>query len=248
MLVRDQLHYRRDAFETGLRRLGYKIAGANEVSRGGHGDALVTWNRYGANHRAATELASRGGIVLVTENNYLGDDLPGEKQYALSRDHHNGAGWWIEDGPERWDRLGIELKPWRKDGGETVVLPQRGIGEPGVAMPLAWAREAKRYGRVRPHVHGKANARPLADDLRKASAVVTWGSGAAIRALVWGIPVFHAMPRWISAQAARHVGLMDQGRMCDDAARLAMFRRLAWAMAPLSEIESGEAIDRLRGA
>lgn len=70
---------------------------------------------------------------------------------------------------------------------------------------------------------------PLEDDLAKASKVVTWGSGAAIKALMVGIRVESHMPNWIGEQDNT-----DEGR-------LAMFRRLAWANWRLSEIESGQA-------
>jgi hypothetical protein len=65
--------------------------------------------------------------------------------------------------------------------------------------------------------------------LAKASKVVTWGSGAAIKALMMGIRVESHMPNWIGEQDNT-----DEGR-------LAMFRRLAWANWRLSEIESGQA-------
>ena len=74
---------------------------------------------------------------------------------------------------------------------------------------------------------------PLEDDLAKASKVVTWGSGAGIKALMLGIRVESHMPNWIGEQDNT-----DKGR-------LAMFRRLAWANWRLSEIESGQAFQWL---
>lgn len=52
-------------------------------------------------------------------------------------------------------------------------------------------------------------------------------SGAALQALLWGIPVASEMPDWIGAQDNT------------DAGRLAMFRRLAWAQWTLEEISDG---------
>jgi hypothetical protein len=63
--------------------------------------------------------------------------------------------------------------------------------------------------------------------------VITWGSGAAVRALLRGIPVESHMPNWIAAQDNT------------DAGRLAMFRRLAWANWRLSEIADGVPFRRL---
>lgn len=63
--------------------------------------------------------------------------------------------------------------------------------------------------------------------------MVTWGSGAAVKALMWGIKVESHYPEWIGQQDNT-----DEGR-------LAMFRRLAWAQWELSEIASGEAFEWL---
>jgi hypothetical protein len=63
--------------------------------------------------------------------------------------------------------------------------------------------------------------------------VVTWGSGAAIKALQWGIPVVSEMPDWIGEQDNT------------DAGRLEMFRRLAWAQWTMEEIAHGEPFARL---
>lgn len=243
LALREDAHYRRDAFVAGLQRCGFTVkrglpAGPNR------GDILVLWNRYGQAHRVAAEFERQGRPVVVAENGYLGDGLPQSKLYALALHHHNGAGTWFCGGPERWAALGVELQPWR-DQGETVVLAQRGIGPPGVAMPSRWPTQVKTLGRVRMHPGVRSSAPPLEQDLRRAGRVITWGSGAAIRALVLGIPVFHALRCWIGAGAARPLEQMAAGPVRDDAARLRMFERLAWAQSSLAEIESGEAFTRL---
>ena len=94
-------------------------------------------------------------------------------------------------------------------------------------MPLDWV--PKGCTRIRKHP-GARPCKPLEDDLAQASKVVTWGSGAAIKALMWGIRVESHMPNWIGEQDNT-----DDGR-------LAMLRRLAWAQWRIAEIESGEAI------
>jgi len=241
-LIRSAPHYRADAFASGLRAIGAEL-----VTDYREASVLVLWNRYSDFARQADQVERRGGTVLVAENGYLGNEFVGDRWYAISRTHHNGAGWWPDGGPERWDSLGVELAPWR-DGREVVVLPQRGIGPVGVAMPGQWARDAmqriprmtKRPARVRPHP-GVNDCIPLAEDLADAWAAVTWGSGAAIKALALGVPVFHDFPDWIGAPAARPLRDMAAGPLRDDEARLGMFRRLIWAQWRLSEIESGEA-------
>lgn len=207
---------RRAAFEKGLKRIGDPLV-------------FVTWNRIGAADQTAKEYEVRGLPVIVAENAAWGNEFAGHQWYSLARGMHNTAGRFPLGAVDRFDRLGVDLKPWR-EGGERVVLPQRGIGPRGVAMPRDWP--AQQMGRVRSHPGTKQCIR-LEQDLEHAGEVVTWGSGAAIKALMWGIRVESHMPNWIGEQDNT------------DAGRLAMFRRLAWAQWTLEEIESGEPFERL---
>lgn len=223
---------RYEAFTKGLKRLGYQIEGG-VTQKPNDRDILVTWNRVHIGHAAAKVFEQQGLPVLVTENASWGNDFAGDVWLYLSRNLHNTAGMFpIGDG-SRWDSLGVELQPWR-DSGETVLLPQRGIGPESVAMPANWIERALRdySGRVRHHP-GIRPVMSLQDDLAKCAHVVTWGSGAAIKALMWGIRVTSYMPDW--------VGYQDN----TDDGRLAMFRRLSWANYRLREFESGEAFARM---
>lgn len=244
-LIRSAPHYRADAFAAGLAAIGGTPAGVNDC------DVLVIWNRYGGWEKDADRVERRGGRVLVAENGYMGNEFAGSRWYAIGVGQHNGAGWWPVGGPERWDSLGVELAPWR-EGREIVVLPQRGIGPFGVAMPARWTREAmdklarltKRPVRVREHP-GQGEGKPLAEDLADCHAVVTWGSGAAIKALALGVPVYYDFPDWIGGPAGLRFGVDMSAPLRDDEARLQMFRRMAWAMWRLDEIGSGEAFRKL---
>jgi hypothetical protein len=207
---------RRAAFEKGLKRIGDP-------------EVFVTWNRIGGADQVAKQYEARGLLVIVAENAAWGNDFAGRQWYSLARGMHNTAGRFPVGGSERFDSLGVDLAPWRI-GGERVVLPQRGIGPAGVAMPRDWPTQQS--GRVRSHP-GTKPCIPLEQDLARAGEVVTWGSGAAIKALMWGIRVESHMPAWIGEQDNT------------DAGRLAMFRRLAWAQWTLEEIESGEPFERL---
>lgn len=220
------------AFTTGLQRLGYAVMSGVPVKPGDR-DVLVTWNRIREGDRSAQAFESRGLPVIVTENASWGNDFAGRRWLTVAANYHNLAGQFRVDGPERFDALHVELQPWRTEG-ETVILPQRGIGPHRVAMPPFWGENARRTygGRVRPHP-GQNPCVPLEQDLAKAGRVITWGSGAAIRALVLGIPVTSELKGWIGEQDNT------------DAGRLAMFRRLAWAQWTLPEIASGEPLARL---
>lgn len=235
-LIREDLVYRRDLFRAGLEANGFTWVSRIDVPT--PADVLVIWNRYGAYHQTANRFEAAKAQVIVAENGYLGRKLHGMDWYAMSLNNHNGAGTWHEGGPERWDSLGIELAPWREGGREVVLLPQRGIGPPGVAMPKNWTYKARqRVGscRVRPHP-GEGPCVPLDQDLKNAKSVVVWGSGAGIKALIMGIPVQYEMPNWIGAPAASKLG---QPLFRGD--RLPCLRRLAWAMWNEREIGSGQA-------
>lgn len=229
------MHSARSAdFIAGLERLGFVVElGLPPVSvTPSIVDIFVTWNRIGQ----ADQLASRFHRVIVAENALWGNAFAGDRWVYLARDYHNLNAGFPVGGQERWDSLGVELEPFRTWGDEIVLLAQRGIGPARTASPLNWSRTAAiRFGgRVRRHPGNHPEcAVPLRDDLARASRVVTWSSGAAVSALQWGIPVTSMLPGWAAEQDNTVAG------------RLAMFRRLAWAHARMSEIRSGEALERL---
>lgn len=243
--LRASLHYRREAFDAGLRAAGFDVV--EQLPDPRPGDLLLIWNRYGGYHEEAQHFERAGARVLVTENGYLGKAWRGGEWFALAQGHHAGAGRWHEGGPERWDGWQVEMAPFRHGGSEVVILGQRGIGEPGVRSPDRWAEgmlsiTGTAGHRIRPHP-GQGPAVPLAEDLADARCVYTWHSGAALQALMLGVPVWYCFPLWIGGRGGApwdQMGRVDANR--DEGARLAMFRRLAWAQWTLDEIKTGEAI------
>lgn len=242
-------NYRAADFAAGLAAAGFTIV--DRIARPGPGDVLMIWNRSARDELEARRFEAAGATVLVCENGLFGKVWRDQKWFTIVRGHHAGAGSWPDDGFTRWDSWGVELAPWRHGGRETVVLAQRGIGEPGQASPPNWAEHIVRWigGRIRQHPGKDAPAVPLADDLRDARCVVTWNSSAALQALALGVPVFHDCPTWIGAAAALPMNRWPSEPRRDDARRLAMFRRLAGAMWTADEVRTGEPFARLlRGA
>lgn len=246
-LLREDSGYRKDAFCRGLAACGYAVAPNIRVPR--QDDVLVIWNRYGYFADRARQFESAGARVVVVENGYLGKSWRGETWFSMALGHHAGAGEWLPDGPRRWDSLGVELASFREGGEEVLVLGQRGIGEPGIASPRGWESEAKRRtgGRVRIHPATRDKAPPLEEDLANARACVTWASAAALHALMLGVPVFYGFAQWIGAGAALPLSQWPTEPKRDEAARLAMFQRLAWSIWRLPEIESGAAFAHVLG-
>jgi len=234
-------------FRPGLVAAGYEVV--ERLGNPGLRDVLLIWNREHRSHAEACRFEKAGAKVVVAENGYLGNSWRGAKWFALALNHHNGAGTWPDNGPQRWDSWGVDLAPWchYSYDSEVVILAQRGIGEEAIKSPSNWSSMAKRVtaGRVREHPGMNTAGVSLDDDLRNAWAVATWSSGAALKALTLGIPVFYGMPNWIGAGAGRLLVEFAQGPKRDDAARLAMFRRLAWAQWSEAEVAEGTAFRAL---
>lgn len=250
VMVRNMPHYRYHAFITGIERLGYRTT--NDRSR--IADVVIMWNRPQLQEMYARRHEAAGKPVIIAENGYIGNDDQGHHLFALSLGQHNGAGVTVDPlgSSERWDRLGIDVKPWRPDrGGDILVLPQRGIGSRDVAMPRDWLRKTTtwlksqpRRVRVRQHPGGDKRIVPIERDLSSIWATVTWGSGAAIKAIVEGVPCFYEFPKWIGANAsARFASPLLP--MTDDHARQEMLYRVSYAQWTVAEIANGYAFDRL---
>jgi len=241
--MRQSPHYRRDLFLAGLARCGYAVDQPPKQNPDPC-DVLLVWNRHNLNDEFAKRYEAAGARVLVAENGFIGTDGHGHQLFALALWHHLGAGSWREGAEDRWAPLNVPMRPWRAVGDEIVVLPQRGIGPLGVAMPRDWTEKVVErlksvtHRPVRVRIHpGKSRTDPW-PDLQNAWAAVTWASGAGIKAILYGVPVFHELPNWIGAPAARF-GINDiEAPFLGD--RLPMLRRLAWAQWRLAEIAAGE--------
>ncbi len=254
VVIRNEASYRKAFFCEGLERAGYSLTG-DIHHQPAPDDVLIVWNRHGQHDGHARRFEAAGARVIVAENGFVGHDRDGHKLYAMCLNHHLGAGTWRVGEADRWAPLGIELKPWRTAGDHILVLAARGIGERGIAQPREWPlsiearlrKVTKRPIRVRLHpgIQLKLNDAvlpPLDPDLAGAWACVTWGSGAGIKSIIAGVPVFHELPGWIGAPAARFLpGLNDlETPFTED--RLPMLRRLAWAQWSSDEIATGEPI------
>jgi hypothetical protein len=237
LLAQPNKHAEAALFAAGLEACGFTVHARIDDPK--PGDVLVVWNRMGAHHTHAKRFEQARATVLVAENGYLGAQWQGRRWFALSRSHHNGRGRWPQGGPERWASWGVELAPMRGLMGETVLLAQRGIGEPDLRAPDHWTAETARSmrARIRRHPGTSTTGPSLAEDLANAAAVVTWSSGAALQAMLMGCWCFYGMPGWIGAPAATLVG---RGLSPVDL-RLPMFERMAWAMWDIDEVARGDA-------
>lgn len=261
-LLRSEPWYRAQAFSAGLKAAGFEVrTGVAGAAR--PGDLLLVWNRYWQTHDVALRFEREGGTVAVAENGYIGAGGTAPKfdvhpagpkphhYYALGLGFHNDDTRWRDGGPERWEALGLEVKPWRVTGEHVLVLPNRSFGVPGRMMPLDWAEKAaerirkqtRRPVRIRAHPGNDAPKRPLAADLEGAWAAVCWSSSAGVHALLAGIPVFCEAPAW-SMRSAASAGTIDEPTLPD---RLPAFKRLAFGQWRLDEVQAGIPFRHLLG-
>lgn len=248
LLLRQTEPYPHPQFAQGFERLGFAVQ-FDMPKRVEPSDVLLTWNRMGIRNVYAQAFEAVGAPVIVAENGWIGKAHDGGKFYALCLDHHNGAGRWFVGDHDRLPLIRFDMRPWRKAGDHIVVLCSRGIGEPGIAQPRDWPISiARRLHEItdRPikvRLHPGDKNSPMDADLSGAHAAVTWASGAAIKALAWGVPIFYELRQWIGADAAIHgVENIEKPFIGD---RLPMFRRLAWAQWTSAEIASGTPIEWL---
>lgn len=257
-LIRDLPHYRRHAFDAGLAAAGFSVSHAYPVSGRDHrGDVLVIWNRYGTYHDIATRFERGGGLVIVAENGFVGKDENGLQYYSLALDGQNGSGRWYVGLENRFDLLGIEVKPWREPvpTGHLVIRGQRGIGRPGVASPPDWhnavARGLRTHRKIIVVEHpgvGSVTDTKHEHYLDGAHALIIWSSAVGVKALIAGVPVFCHSPYWVCKVGAARCEMEHELFLTDDIANARRFNALhhmAWAQWSLAEIETGEPFDLL---
>lgn len=248
--LRSSPHYRRDAFHKGFIRHGYEV-GFEPITTPSDTDVLLIWNRnpYSEVHCRAFEKA--GARIFVAENGYIGSDKNGDQLFALALDHHSGAGRWHVGDYSRFERLGIPVLPWRTDGDEIVIMPQRSIGchDHNIAMPYDWHKEIyskiqKQTSRpIRIRHHPGASRESPVNDLKNAWAGVVWGSGAGIKCIIAGIPVFHYLEKWIGGDSAIFNPSTFEAPY--RGTRKLTLTKVAWAQWTVDEIQQGIALECL---
>ena len=149
--------------------------------------------------------------------------------------------WIAPRPPDRFERTGVELKPWRTDGRHILLVPPAQAIRTlfGIDGWLEATTQRLKACTDRPvMVSIKPDPRPLADRLRDCWCVVTWTSNVAVEALCAGIPAF--VSRY--SAAAPVAGMLEE---IDRIETPPMPDRSAWAWSlaygefDLSEIASG---------
>ena len=237
--LRKDPAYRREAFEAGLKRIGYIVTDGSRDNREwmpASDDLLVLWNRkQGVDEKLADTWEARGGTVIVAENGYL--QKVDKSHFAISVHGHNGSGWSPVGPEDRFTRLGFPLKDPVVRDGYLLIIGQRGIGSRQMASPPLWAEKQVAGFRgnpvqvkLRQHPGNFCPKVPLLDDLAGAKAVRIWSSSAGVLALVEGLPVSYCAPHWICAGENREAAL----------------HRMSHGQWTVEEVASGEPFARMK--
>jgi hypothetical protein len=248
ILLRKEPAYRREAFEAGLKALGYQLEWKYKHPPRDRNDLLVLWNKKaGLDENMANEWEKRGGTVIVAENAYL--QLVDKTTYAISTHGHNGSGWYPLGAEDRFSKIGVTLKPMRHDpAGYALICGQRGIGSTLMASPPQWGEKlfkkmsaAKQHVKFREHPGNFKPKTLLTDDLKKAASCHIWSSASGIRSLVEGVPVTYYAPHWIGSVAfTKTVTTEDQ--------RAEALHAMSHGQWHVDEIATGEPFKRMQAA
>jgi len=247
--LRKEPYYRRAAFEAGLKRVGFVLTEMNEPN--GPEDWRVVWNRQGTEERACDKWEAAGGTVIVAENGYL--QQVDKTYYAISVHGHNGSGWFPVGNENRFLKTGFHIQPEKPIVGSVLVIGQRGIGSHAMKSPPQWGEQTlkaiqkltKFPAVLRPHPGNFAPRVPLVCDLAKAAQCVIWSSAAGVRALVEGLTVFYAAPRWICEEGA--YSFKDIPKVIDQSnlGRLSALHTMSHGQWHHDEITTGEPFARI---
>lgn len=194
-------------FAEGLVRHGNSVVYSDDIPF--PPSKLVVIFQWGRNYqyRLGKNLNRINGRPLVINYGYVGRP----HYWAASWDNQNGRGECYETGVERdrWDALGIAIKPYRTKGTHIILVGQvpkdsaierldlyqwamntvaelrTKTNRPIIFRPHPLARE------ITPHIPGTIRSeRTLDEDLKDAWAVVTYNSTTASVAVLDGVPVF----------------------------------------------------------
>lgn len=147
---------------------------------------------------------------------YFGDHAYyGRRQfYRITRNAYQWQGTEPTPSPDRFQKFGKPIQPWRIRGGHILVCPQSAVYCRMHGFDVQqWLHEVEttiRQYTTRPiRVRWKRSRDPIGADLSNAWAVVVYSSAAALDALIAGIPVFVLAPFAASAR----MGLSDLSRI-----------------------------------
>lgn len=159
---------------------------------------------------------------IYWDNGYFGYKRAGERWHRAvwGAMQHDGPGEPTAAGRARLDRMGVEVRPWRRSGSRRVLVAlqtadfyDRFLGRSRDEWLAGVESSIRRHGfepvvREKPGKRDKNPPPPLADQLADCRAVVGYTSAVLVEAALAGVPVFPTHPC-----AASPVGTSDLDRL-----------------------------------
>lgn len=238
------------AFAEGLKRHGWNARLSTSYSAA---DLFVLW---GCRRKDKIERAKRDGAeVCVLERGYIADRFKWTS-VSFGGCLNNRATF---RGPftdsTRWEKHFVHLmNPWREPSGGCVLIMGQVPGDTAVSnvdLPSFYARAATAFRdrghadirfREHPNASKKVLPTPLADDLARASCVVTWNSNSGVDAVLAGIPTVAMDPGSMAWDVTGHE-FADPPKPD----RAAWAHAIAWKQWSTDEIASGYCWDMVKG-
>lgn len=205
------------------------------------------------------EAKAAGRTFYYADNGYL---AAGHWQgyFAITRNGYQVDGLadpeFGQAGPERFERLGIKIKPWRRRGRHILICPPgEAFGKMRGFDDQAWLddvieiikEQSGRPIRIRRKAARRRDRRrqkPLVQDLEHAWAVVTHSSKVAIEGVIAGIPAFVTDPCAARAMASADLNRIESPHY--PAGRAEWLFNLAAGQWTIHEIAAGLPCERLR--
>jgi hypothetical protein len=201
-------------------------------------DPIVVWGQL----RGAKELLAKSKTFYRMDHAYVG-----RLQYFRITKNDFQPKTIVERPADRWERLkkdfDLEIQPWKKNEGYILVA----LSEPATyhffdkdGWPEWIERELKKYTDRPIRIRKRREERPLSDDLRKASCLVTFASNTVREALLAGVPVFTLGPSIARPMGHTDVSQIENPLYPEN--REEFFRHLAYCQFTNDEFASGFAL------
>lgn len=200
-------------------------------------DPIAVWGQI----RGAKELLDQSKDFYRLDHAYIGR----LKYFRLTKGGFQPSKV-IDRPPDRWESLkkeyGLQMKPWKKHEGFILVT----LSSPGTYeffgvpnWPAEIVKEIRKYTDRPIRLRERGEERPISEDVRKASCLVTYASNSVREALLEGVPVFTLGPS-IARPMSGELKNIESPFYPEN--REEFFRHLAYAQFTVAEFASGFAL------
>jgi hypothetical protein len=201
------------------------------------GDPVAVWGQI----RGAKEILNHSKDFYRLDHAYVGR----LKYFRLTKGDFQPSRI-VERPADRWESLkseyGLEVLPWQKHEGHILLT----LSDPktytffGIdGWPEKIIKEIRKHTDRPIRIRERGETRPLLDDLRKSSCLVTYASNSVREALLLGVPVFTLGPS-IARPMSGELSKIDTPFYPEN--REEFFRHVAYAQFTEAEFASGFAL------